>query len=51
MTLKIMNSVIQAPLRWEPKKRDRRPRFSGAFRTRMTTKVRMPKNAIIAMKS
>ncbi len=51
MTLKIMNSVIHAPRRWEPKKRERRPRSLGALRSRITTKVRIPKNAIIAMKS
>ena len=51
MTLKIMNSVIQAPERCEPKNRDRRPRSFGAFRTRIQTNVAMPKNAIIAMKS
>ena len=51
MTLKIMNSVIHAPRRWEPKKRDRRPRSFGAFCSRIQTKTQMPKNAIIAMKS
>ena len=51
MTLKIMNSVIQAPRRWDPKNRERRPRSLGALRSRITTNVRMPKNAIIAMKS
>ena len=51
MTLKIMNSVIHAPPRCEPKNRDRRPRSFGALRSRITTKVTMPKNAIIAMKS
>ena len=51
MTLKIMNSVIQAPDRCEPKKRDRRPRSFGALRSRIQTKTQIPKNAIIAMKS
>ncbi len=42
MTLKIMNSVIHAPRRWEPKKRERRPRSAGALRSRITTKVEDP---------
>jgi len=51
MTLKIISSVIHAPDRCEPKNRERRPRSCGALRSRIHTKVQMPKNAIIAMKS
>ena len=51
MTLKIMNSTTQAPVRCEPLNRDRRPSRSGELRSRMIANVMMPASAISAMKS
>ena len=50
-TLKIMNSTIQAPPRWEPLKRDLRPSLEGACCSRILAKTARPITAMIAMKS
>ena len=51
MTLKMKNSVSQAPPRCEPWNRDCRPSRFGEFFTRMAPKAMMPSRPMTAMKS